>query len=132
VVKIEFTMSAAVASVSATVDCEGPYGGSVTATPAGTTVTVEFSGPLPDRDCCEVSLTGDAVDSFHVRTLAGDIDRSGLVSTGDASIIKPKFGQTPSEAAGNVEYDYDCSGLVSTGDFSQVKPQFGHTAPACP
>jgi hypothetical protein len=130
VVKMEFTMSAAVASVSAAADCNSPYGGVVTATPAGTTVTVEFSEPLPDQNCCEVSLTGDAVDSFHVRTLAGDIDRNGTVTTGDASIIKPHFGE-PAASAGAV-FDFDCSGTVSTSDFSVVKPRFGHTAPACP
>jgi hypothetical protein len=128
--KIEFTMSAAVASVSATVDCDGAYGGSVTATPAGTTVTVEFSGPLPDQDCCEVSLTGDATDSFHVRTLSGDIDRNGTVTTGDASIIKPHFGETA--AIAGAVFDFDCSGTVSTSDFSVVKPLFGNTAPDCP
>jgi hypothetical protein len=60
-----------------------------------------------------------------VCTLHGDIGRDGLVTTADASIIKPHFGQIPSEAADNVEFDYDCSGGISTGDFSQVKPKFG-------
>jgi hypothetical protein len=102
----------------------------VTATPAWATVRVEFSEALPDQDCCEISLTGDAIDSFSVRTLAGDIDRNGSVTTGDASIIKPHFGETA--AVAGAEFDFDVSGTVTTSDFSVVKPLFGNTAPACP
>ena len=64
------------------------------------------------------------------RGLEGDIDRGGLVSTGDASIIKPKFGQTPTDAT--AQFDYDVDGLISMGDFSLVKSRFGHPAPECP
>ena len=70
------------------------------------------------------------VGARFARTLAGDIDRSGQVSTADASIIKPKFGQTPT--ALTAEFDFDVSGQISTSDFSQVKPKFGHIAPECP
>jgi hypothetical protein len=77
---------------------------------------------LPDTCCCNVTLDCDA--EVCVCSLEGDIDRGGLVSTGDASIIKPKFGDTPTDA--DAELDFDVNGLVSTGDFSQVKPKFGN------
>jgi hypothetical protein len=131
VLKLEFEVSESVSSVSASVSCvNNTYGGTITTTANGTTVTVEFSTGLPDQDACEVTLSGDVSDSICVRPLEGDIDRGGLVSTGDASIIKPKFGDTPTGAS--AEFDFDVSGLISTGDFSQVKPKFGNAAPACP
>jgi hypothetical protein len=112
------------------VDCSVAWSGSATGTVNGNMVTVTFDPPLPDQAKCTVTL--DCGAEACVRGLEGDIDRGGLVSTGDASIIKPKFGQTPTEAAGNVEFDFDVSGLISTSDFSQVKPKFGHAAPECP
>jgi hypothetical protein len=106
------------------VDC-GPcaWTGSASGTADGNTVTVTLDTALPNTCCCEVTL--DCGASVCVCGLEGDIDGSGLVSTGDASIIKPKFGQTPTAAT--AEFDFDVSGLVSTGDFSQVKPKFGNT-----
>ena len=99
----------------------------------GDTVRVTLYNPIPDQTWYTITLTGDVSDSFTVGMLSGDIDRSGLVSTGDASIIKPHFGQTPSNTPGSglcePQFDYDCSGLCSTSDFSQVKPKFGHSLP---
>ena len=69
-------------------------------------------------------------DSFDVRTLRGDINRDGVVSTADASIIKPRFGQLPGVVG--AEFDYNVDGIVSTADFSQVKPLFGNATPVCP
>ena len=98
---------------------------------AGNVVTVTFDAALPDQCCCTVTLDCNA--QVCVCGLEGDIDRGGLVSTGDASIIKPKFGQTPSEASVNVEFDVDASGLITTSDFSQVKPKFGNSlVNSCP
>jgi hypothetical protein len=126
-----FDVTQPAASVSATVDClNSGYSGSVSTTAYDYTVEVELDPALPDEDCCTVTLSGDVEDSFAVRTLAGDVDRNGTVSTGDASIVKPHFGD-PADAD-NAEFDFDCSGLITTGDFSQVKPRFGNTAPACP
>jgi hypothetical protein len=102
-----------------------PYGISGT---VGDTVTVDFSPALPDEACCTIEL--DCGAWICVRGLEGDVDRSGLVTTGDASIIKPKFGDTPTAA--DAEFDFDVSGLISTADFSQIKPSFGNLAPACP
>ena len=94
------------------------------------TVTVEFDERLPDADCCTVTLSGDVEDSFTVRMLAGDVDRDGAVSTGDASIVKPHFGEAVS--VDNMLYDYNCSGLVTTADFSEIKPNFGNEVASCP
>jgi hypothetical protein len=118
-----------------TIDC-GPcaYTGTGTASVVGNVVTVTFSTALPDKCCCTVTLDcDDGAGSAEVCVcgLAGDIDRGGLVTTGDASIIKPKFGQTPTAAT--AQFDYDLGGLINTGDFSVVKPKFGNTlVNSCP
>ena len=131
VLSLDFEVSAPVSAVSASVACvNNPFGGAATTSALGTTVTVDFSVALPDQDCCTVTLTGDAEDSFDVVTLRGDINRDGVVSTADASIIKPKFGQIPTVVG--AEFDYNVDGIVSTADFSQVKPLFGNAGPACP
>jgi hypothetical protein len=96
--------------------------------PVGNTYTLTFSPALTDATVTTIMLP--CLDSFCVRGLEGDIDRGGLVSTSDASIIKPKFGDTPT--GGDAEFDYDVSGLISTSDFSQVKPNFGHAVAECP
>jgi hypothetical protein len=121
--------SAAGFSGGVSVDCT-PCGwsGSATAAVTGNTVTVVFDTALPDTCCCTVTL--DCGAEVCVCGLEGDIDRGGLVSTGDASIIKPHFGDTPTDA--DAEFDFDVSGLVTTGDFSQVKPKFGNSAQECP
>ncbi len=121
----------------------GPYAGVITATSQpgmngpDTKVVVTFSPALPDQDCSMVSLNGMITASgimldgaVMVRGLRGDTDRNAIVSTGDASIIKPYFGVTPGPAT--AVYDFDANGIVSTGDASTIKPLFGHSAPACP
>jgi hypothetical protein len=131
VAKIQFEVTGPVESVAASVSCAvQAYDGAIVVTADGTIVKVGLDPPLPDVDCCEITLTGDVDDSFAVRTLAGDVDRNGQVTTGDASIIKPHFGDTPTDA--DAEFDYDLSGLITTADFSQVKPKFGNAAPGCP
>ncbi len=130
ILRVDFQVSSTVASVSASVSCvTGTFGGSATVTAAGTLVTVDFSTALPDADCCTITLSGDASGSFDVRPLRGDIDRNGVVSTGDASVIKPNFGQNP--ASVGAQFDFDANGVISTGDASQIKPLFGNAA-ACP
>ena len=94
----------------------------------GNTVTVLFGQPLPDNDACTVTLDCEA--SVCVAGVRGDINGDGVVSTADASIIKPKFGQVPTNAT--AQFDYNVDGFVSTADFSQVKPLFGNAPPACP
>ena len=111
------------------VDCDPcTWTGSASTSVSGNVVTVTFDTALPDECCCTVTLDcddGDGSAEVCVCGLEGDIDRGGLVSTSDASIIKPKFGDTPTNA--DAEFDFDCSGLIATSDFSQVKPKFGNT-----
>lgn len=117
-------------SFNPTVACvnDQNYNGPITPTINGNVVTLALGNAMPDQDACTVTL--DCNTSFCVRTLRGDISQDGTVSPGDASIIKPHFGEPLSDA--NCRYDFDVSGEITPGDFSQVKPLFGHTAPTCP
>jgi hypothetical protein len=106
-----------------TVDCAPCFwSGSANTIVNGTVITALFSPALPDQCCCTVTLDCDA--GVCVCRLDGDINRNGLVAISDASIIKPKFGDTPTDAT--AEFDFYVDGLISMSDFSQVKPYFGN------
>lgn len=148
VLRLELEMSALMDQSTITggnvqVTCENAsYGGTISAhLEDATTVIVEFDPALPDEDCCRITFEGmltlgnagvcdaEVTDITRVRTLKGDIDLSGTVTPGDASIIKPHFGEPADQT--HFLFDFDCSGMISPGDFSQVKPYFGNTAPWC-
>jgi len=129
--ELHFETSTPVSSVTAWLSCDvSTYTGTMGVTATGTSVEVSFSPALPDEDCCQVDLTGDAEGTWYVRTLAGDVDRSGVVTSVDSSSIKPRFGH-PADAA-NFLYDLDGSGTITSVDSSSVKPRFGNSAPTCP
>jgi len=126
------------------VDCvHGDYAGTITtslqdaADCPNSTIVLGFEPALPDQDCCWITFGGmtsayghPAATGFAVRTLAGDVDRSGTVSSVDASSIKPRFGAKTGDTS--FLYDLDASGTISSVDASFIKPRFGHTAPTCP
>ena len=86
-------------------ECEiNTYTGLVVTTAVGSPiVNVTFSQALPDEDCCEITLSGDVNDTFKVRILRGDLNRDGITSSADASIIKPHFGE-PADAGKPVDH----------------------------
>ena len=106
--------------------------------PTQDTLSIDLFPSLVDSDCYSVDLTGmlsvDGADilnpTFTVRPVRGDINRDGVTSTSDASIIKPKFGGDA--AIEGPEFDFNADGVISTADFSQVKPLFGNSAASCP
>jgi hypothetical protein len=119
------------ASVSCAVNPYVPDSGYPIVTADGSNaVTVEFSPPLPDADCCTISLTGGIEDEWSIRLLGGDVDFDGAVLTPDASRVKSRFEEPVT--AENCWYDLDCDGQIVTADASKVKSRFGNTAPACP
>ena len=104
---------------------------------SGSLVVIEFDPALPDRDCCEISLFGVAspegipvLDTYFVRTLAGDFDLDAQVTTTDASMLKLYFGRTADES--NFLFDFNGNGMIETNDFSRVKLHLGNLAPQCP
>ncbi len=129
--KLEFGVNCPASSVTASVSCvNNTYTGTITTTPAGATVTVEFDPALPDQDCCEVTLTGDIEGFVQVQPLRGDANRNSATTTADALVTKLRFGQDAATAG--PEFDFNCSGTVTVADYLQVKLYFGNAAPACP
>ena len=129
--RLEF--SDTVTTLSATVECYNQsYNGTVSVNVnASKTVQLEFTrDPLPDQDCCTIILAGDCTDRFKVRTLKGDINRDGGVSTSDAALIKAQY-QKPVTTT-NFLFDYTNDGQISTSDASLIKALYQHQAPACP
>ena len=113
-----------------------PYGGTVTASldPSETILTVELDPILDDQECFIVDLLGVDFDpasdtSFEIRPLQGDVNRDGIVSTADASIVKAHFGETPDDSTAH--FDVNSTGVISAADFWEVKPFFGNVAPEC-
>ncbi len=130
VTELAFELSKQVESVDAEVSCAvNGYQAVLTVAAVGSTVTVEFAEPLPDQDCCTITLSGDAVDEFVIRTLQGDLNRDGVVSTGDASRIKARFGNELSQS--NISYDFNQDGAIDAVDQTSVIVRFGRTAAVC-
>ncbi|HUU84097.1 MAG TPA: hypothetical protein VM243_11395 [Phycisphaerae bacterium] len=129
--KLVFQVSDPVTTVDASVECvNSTYTGAPSVTPDGTTVTVELSSAFPDLDCCTVTLSGQVDDSIAVRTLTGDVDLSGDISTADGSSVKQRLG-LGAEVVG-AQYDVDTDDAISTADKSSVKARLGNIAAVCP
>ncbi len=129
---MEFDVTEPALLVGANVDCAPTaYTGTWTTMAYGTTlVTVAFDPPLPDQNCCTVTLTNDVQDSVTVRTLAGDANGDGETNAVDNSQRRLWFGE--SADVSGAEWDTNCSGAVDAVDNSQTRLRFGHTAAACP
>ena len=125
-------MDTSVSSVTASASCSPTsYSGTVTPSADGSdTVVVTFSPGLPDEDCCEITLGGDANDSAFVVILVGDANRDSSVSTADISGIKQRLEE--SVVAGNCQYDINVDGAISTADISSTKQRLENIAPSCP
>ena len=133
IVALEIDLNKA-ASVSvndtATVNCSVSWSGSATVTAVvGDTVRVEFDSRLPDQAYCVITLDCMTND-ICVRTIEGDMNRSGHTNTTDASAAKARFGATLGD--NNCEWDFNCSGAINTTDFSACKARFCKSAPQCP
>ncbi|MFQ5490642.1 MAG: hypothetical protein ACE5GE_07965, partial [Phycisphaerae bacterium] len=98
-------------------------------TVTGNTVNIKFAPALPDETACVITL--DCGAQTCIRTLRGDVDRNGRVTTGDASQVRFWFNQCPPFPV-PPEFDVDQLNCVTTGDFSQIRFFFNNVAPACP
>ncbi len=102
----------------------------LTPPPAGNLVTVTFTPPLPDRDCCKIELSGDVNDTFYVRMLEGDVNFTGVNSSADAATVKQRLGKVLSSS--NFRVDLNVDGLITTADYASVKQRLGRTVVQCP
>jgi hypothetical protein len=130
--KLELQMNNPATAVGASVWCEVNSGFTTNETVAvdGTIVTILFDDPLPDQDCCTVTLSGDSDDRLNVRILVGDVGRDGEITVSDKAMIKPVTGHSLTQA--NHYFDVSCDGLISVSDRAMLKPRIGRSAPSCP
>ncbi|MFQ5490782.1 MAG: hypothetical protein ACE5GE_08690 [Phycisphaerae bacterium] len=133
---IEIDLDAAPASVSvASVTCSDNNGVQTdhTADVAGVslngnTVNVTFAPALPDEQTCVITL--DCGASVCVQGLRGDVNRSGRVTTGDASLLRFWYDQCPPTSVG-AEFDVDMINCVTPDDFLELPFFFNNVAPPC-
>ncbi|MCP4245580.1 MAG: hypothetical protein GY778_00885, partial [bacterium] len=114
--------------------------GGVTPTldPTGSILTIDLDPPLGDQDCYAIGLAGmtsteggDILNpTFTVRTLVGDVNRTGRVNATDKNLIKGKIG-TPL-SADDFLFDVNLSGRINATDKNLVKGWIGHTVAECP
>jgi hypothetical protein len=114
-------------------------GGSVVAGPAANQCTVNLTG-VPDQQYTTVTLTGvsdvagnSGPVSAVMGLLIGDVNASGVVTSGDTNLCKAQalqpvtFGPT-----GNFRNDINASGAITTGDVNIIKQDALHQLPTPP
>ena len=130
--QLQFDLSLPVSNFEAAVDCQThDYEGSIDPIADGTTtIIVEFAPPLPNNDCCTVTLTGEVIATCTVAILLGDIDRDLDVTDTDYQQVRLRLGQ-PANAS-NCRYDVNADGDINSLDYSSIKLNMGAALPGCP
>ena len=94
------------------------------------TLTVTFSPPLPNGECCELTLSGGATGTAVIQILEGDVNRNGIVNATDKNLVKGKIGRTLD--AENFFYDVNMTGTINATDKFLVKAEIGQVVALCP
>ncbi|MCH7813757.1 MAG: hypothetical protein IID40_07015 [Planctomycetes bacterium] len=88
----------------------------------GLTVTGEFAPPLPNTECCTMTLGGGATGSEVIKILQGDVNGSCRVNATDKNIVKGKItSRTPPLVCDDFFYDVNMSGRINATDKNLVK-----------
>ncbi|MCH7813437.1 MAG: hypothetical protein IID40_05385, partial [Planctomycetes bacterium] len=133
--QLELDLSDNVNSVSASMTCASGHIGAPTVSigsgPNGpqSRLTVDFN-PLPNIDCCTVTLSGDAVDQYEIVALAGDVNGSGVVNATDKNLVKGNISRPVD--ANRFIYDVNTSNAINATDKNLTKGWIGNSAMACP
>jgi len=110
----------------ATADCSdgGAYpAASVVEDPPGV-LTATWSPPLPNTECCTITLNGTAVGTADVRLLFGDVTRNGAVNSADKNLINAEIG-TFANTSAVFWYDMDRNNAINTADKNLCTAQIG-------
>ncbi|MCH7812588.1 MAG: lamin tail domain-containing protein, partial [Planctomycetes bacterium] len=98
------------------------HGATVTVSSDGLTVTAEFTPPLPNTECCTMTLGGGATGSQVIKILQGDVNGSGRVNATDKNLVKGKItSRTPPLVCDDFFYDVNMSGRINATDKNLVK-----------
>jgi len=116
------TASAVSVSTSCT-DSSTPVPTSVVlATPR--TLDVAYSPPLPNTECCTLTLTGGVSDTVEIRPLFGDVDQNGAVNTADKNLVNAEIG-TFAYTSPVFWYDVDKNNAINAADKNLVNAEIG-------
>jgi hypothetical protein len=115
----------------------GTTGGSVVSGPNANQCTENLNG-IPNGQYTTVTLNGvtDAVGNSgnvigpQMGLLVGDVNASGLVTSGDTNLCKAQALQTVTSA--NFRNDVNASGAITTGDVNIIKQNALSQLPASP
>ncbi|MCP4248013.1 MAG: hypothetical protein GY778_13275 [bacterium] len=98
------------------------HGATVTVSTDGIFVTATFDPPLPNTECCTMTLGGGASGSQVIKLLQGDVNGSGRVNATDKNLVKGKItSRTPPLAGDDFFYDINMSGRINATDKNLVK-----------
>jgi len=126
----------------------GPAGGAVTvaascsdgSSPAPASVvenspgvlTVQYTPPLPNTECCTLTLSGGATGSADVTLLYADVTRNGAVNSADKNVVAAEIG-TFANTSAVFWYDVDRNNAINSADRSLVNAEIGTADdPSCP
>jgi len=124
-------VAGAVTVAAVCTDGSSPTPDSVVETSPGT-VAVEFSPPLPNGECCTLTLSGSATGTAQVMILYGDVSRNGAVNAADKNLVRAEVGTF---AAGSPVFwfDVDRNNAINSADVNLVRAEIGSELdPSCP
>lgn len=103
---------------------------------SGKVLTVAFDSPLADADVYTVTVAGSVTGTdglavqgdldIDLKTLAGDTDSSGVVSTADLLATRAAAGGA---TQANARFDVDRSGSVTGSDLMAIRARLGNMVP---
>ncbi|MCP4246523.1 MAG: hypothetical protein GY778_05690 [bacterium] len=133
--QLELDLTGDVSSVSVSMSCASGHLGSPTVSigsglngPASR-LTVDFD-PLPNIECCTVTLSGDAVDQYDISALAGDVNGSGAVNATDKNLVKGNIINAVD--AEKYVFDVNASNTINATDKNLTKGWMGTSVMPCP
>ncbi|MCP4247474.1 MAG: hypothetical protein GY778_10540, partial [bacterium] len=133
--QLDLDLTGDVSSVSVSMSCASGHLGSPTVSigsglngPASL-LTVDFA-PLPNIDCCTVTLSGDAVDQCDIGTLVGDVNGSGAVKATDKTLVKGNIINAVD--AEKYVFDVNANNVINATDKNLTKGCMGTSAILCP
>ncbi|MCH7702209.1 MAG: hypothetical protein IID37_11020 [Planctomycetes bacterium] len=128
--------AAGAVAVNAVCTDASTHGATVTVSTDGMTVTADFDPPLPNTECCTITLGGGALGSQLIKILQGDVDGSGRVNATDKNLVKGKItSRSPPLAGDDFFYDVNMSGRINATDKNLVKGKIttaNELNPLCP
>jgi len=103
-----------------------------TAVDADTVQAVFGPPPLPDTECCTITLSGGATGTAVVRMLYGDVTQNGAVNSADRSVVSAEIG-TFANTSPVFWYDVSHDNAINAADRNLVRAEIGKGQdPGCP